>query len=343
MLSCKDIKEQLTTNDVIRILELLGSTSIKDENEQYLTSSTICHHGDSHKLYYYKNTKTFQCYTNCGCMDVFTLIQHSKSVELQDAIRWISDNFNISKTHTPTGYLTDWKFINGYKTKSFEVKEFQYYDKNILNIFQKAYYKGWLDEHISIESMKKYDIMYCAYNQQIVIPHYDINGGLIGIRVRNLNYETNGNSKYSPFYDGFTMYNHSLGNNLYGLHKNKNCIKNSMKVMLVESEKSVLQCDSYFGEKNFSLALCGSNLTKQQIKILRDLGVNKVILALDKQYKNIGDDEYIKWIEHLKRIEQNLTPYFNVKILLDLHNELNYKDSPTDHGKDILLKILSQS
>jgi hypothetical protein len=343
MLNCKDIKEQLTTNDIIRILELLGSTSINDENEQYLTSETICHHGDSHKLYYYKDTKRFQCYTNCGCMDIFTLIQQSKNVELQEAIRWISENVNLTETHTPTMCITDWNFIKGYKKSHFEVKEFEYYPTNILNTFQKAYYKGWLDEHISLESMKKYDIMYCAYNQQIIIPHYDINCGLIGIRVRNLNYESNSSPKYAPFYDGLTMYNHSLGGNLYGLHKNKNCIKNSMKVMLVESEKSVLQCDTYFGEKNFSLALCGSNLTKQQIKILRDLGVNKVILALDKQYKHVGDDEYVKWIEHLKQMKQSLIPYFNVKILLDLHDDLNYKDSPTDKGKDTLLKILSQN
>ena len=34
------------------------------------------------------------------------------------------------------------------------------------------------------------------------------------------------------------------------------------------NEKSVLQCDTIFGDDNFTVALCGSNLTKQQIKII---------------------------------------------------------------------------
>ncbi len=34
--------------------------------------------------------------------------------------------------------------------------------------------------------------------------------------------------------------------------------------MLVEAEKSVLQTDTMFGDKNFTVALCGSNLTDYQ-------------------------------------------------------------------------------
>jgi hypothetical protein len=139
------------------------------------------------------------------------------------------------------------------------------------------------------------------------------------------------------------VYKHPLGENLYGLHLNKDCILRKHKVMLVESEKSVMQCDTMFGKDNFTLALCGSNLTKAQIKLLRGLEVNKVILALDKQYQSVGDEEYIRWVKHLNDIAVRLNPYFKVVVILDLDNNLSYKDSPTDRGKDTLLKLINNN
>lgn len=342
MITCKEIKDQLSDDDIIKLLELLGSEKIS-ENDNYLTSTTICHHGNSCKLYYYKENKTFQCYTNCGSMDIFGVIQNSKNMNLQESIRWIRENLLLEENNSPKTCISDWKFIRSYRRKSLESsKDLKIYDDKILNIFQRIYYDGWIKEGISVETMIKYNIMYSAYNQQIIIPHYNKNNDLIGIRARNLNYEEYGTSKYTPFYDGDIIYSHSLGNNLYGLNKNKDCIKRKRKVMIVESEKSVMQCDTMFGDDNFSLAICGSHLSNQQIKLLLDLDVNEVILALDKQYKSISDDDFKKWNTHLKSIAKKLLPYTKVSIILDLDNKLEYKDSPTDKGKDTLMYLLDK-
>ena len=43
-----------------------------------IVAQTICHNppGEgSRKLYYYRNTDLFQCYSNCGTFDVFELLQ----------------------------------------------------------------------------------------------------------------------------------------------------------------------------------------------------------------------------------------------------------------------------
>lgn len=335
----KLIKEQLNDENIIQILTLLGSSYIED-NDDCIVSETICHHGDSHKLYYYKNSKTFQCYTECGCMDIFSLIQSSLGIDFYESIIWLQEHFNF-KENINNISISDWDFINSYrksKRKTFEDIETKIYNENILNIFQKIYYQGWINEGITIESMIKYNILYCDFNKQIIIPHYDIHNNLIGIRGRNL--LESSSMKYIPFYDGNIIYKHNLSNYLYGLNMNYNTIHKKRKAMIVESEKAVMQCDSFFGEDNFTVALCGSHLSNTQLKLLLNLDVNEIIIALDKQWQEINDDKYSLWQEHILKIVQKITPYCRVSVLWDIFNFLDYKDSPTDKGKEILLKLL---
>ena len=49
--------------------------------------------------------------------------------------------------------------------------------------------------------------------------------------------------------------------------------------VLVEAEKSVFQTDTMFEEDNFTVALCGSNLTDYQKGMILMLGVREVIVA----------------------------------------------------------------
>lgn len=111
--------------------------------------------------------------------------------------------------------------------------------------------------------------------------------------------------------------------------------------MLVEAEKSVLQTDTMFGDKNFTVALCGSNLTDYQKGIILMLGVREVIVALDKQYETLDSDECKKWAKHIKdKIIDKLSAYVVVTVIWDTSNLLGYKDSPTDKGKETLLELM---
>ena len=49
---------------------------------------------------------------------------------------------------------------------------------------------------------------------------------------------------------------------------------------------------SYFGTENdITVACCGSSLSMYQVQLLLDLGVKEIIIAFDKQFKEIGDEE----------------------------------------------------
>ena len=69
--------------------------------------------------------------------------------------------------------------------------------------------------------------------------------------------------------------------------------------------------------------------------------VKEVIIALDKQYETADSQEAVDWQNHIiKQFIKPLSPYFAVYVLWDTENLLDYKQSPTDKGKETLLKLM---
>ena len=59
------------------------------------------------------------------------------------------------------------------------------------------------------------------------------------------------------------------------------------------------------------MACCGSNLINYQVKLLLSLGVKEIIIALDKQFQKIGDNEWQKWVIKLKTL-YDLVQYYDI-------------------------------
>ena len=189
--------------------------------------------------------------------------------------------------------------------------------------------------------MKKYQISYWGEENKIIIPHRDMEGRLIGIRGRALNQiDIDAKRKYMPITIEGKVLKHTLGNNLYGLCQNEEAIKRFKKIIIFESEKSVLLCDTYYHQNNFSVAVCGSNITDTQCKIIRNLGVNEVMIAFDKEYIDAKSKLAEVYMNKLLRLAYKLVPYCTVYILMDTDGLLEQKDSPADRGQDVLEKLM---
>ena len=356
----KDIRNNLTTNDIIKYVTYLGARVGKVTDEE-INFQTICHGklDSKHKLYYYTNNKTFYCYNNCGLIgDIFKLTESVLDLSSSEAFKYVCKFFNI-----PFGLGVDFLYDESswgmVLNSASEVEELEEYkpkrvsdieidildpikDQHILNLFLKHRPVEWLCEGITVETMEKYDIRFNVKHNSIVIPHHNINSDIVGIRVRNLEkniIEEYG--KYNPLFWGNTMYNHKLSNNLYGLDKNANRIMQVKKAVIFESEKAVLQMDSFFKEKSVAVAVCGSNLSKMQMKMLLSLGVEEVILAMDKQYDTKESEE--KWLNKIIKMTKPLVDE-GIKVSRiwdDLDNGyLGHKDSPTDLGREVYLKLV---
>ena len=85
-------------------------------------------------------------------------------------------------------------------------------------------------------------------------------------------------------------------------------------------EKSALKYASFFGvENDISVACCGSNLSKYQVQLLEEAGAKEIIIAFDRQFQDIGDDEFKK----LKRNLMNLNNKYCNLILECSNNGMN--------------------
>lgn len=350
------IKNNLTIEQVRDLIaELGGEPQLQHE---VLLCKTICHDGDSHKLYYYDNTKLCRCYTGCAepTFDIFELVRKVKSRELDcdyqlpQAIQYVAQYFGYTPSEkideTPTSIDADLQYLENYdrinnislETKIVELKE---YDGKFLKNLPRPRIEPWIKDGISQEVMNFYEICYDPKNCGIVIPHRDVNGRLIGIRERTLikeNAELYG--KYRPMKLNKQMYNHPLSFALYGLYQNQENIKRVKKAFVFESEKSVLQYATMFGqENNIAVAICGSSFIQYQAWLLINMGVQEIIVGLDKQYQELNDDEHKKLVRNLKGIHNKYGQFVTISYLFDKENLLSYKASPTDEGKEKFLQL----
>jgi len=271
------LKENLSIEEVFDLVSELGGEPIMGND--LFTARTICHGGDSHKLYYYDNTKLFHCYTECGdaSFDIYDLVVRvNKNAGIQNfslskAISFVARYFGYTaetfEFEDNKDTIEDWKIINNFKrNKEQNIKqkiELKIYDDKILKHLPHPHIIPWEKENISFEVMQSRGICYDPLNEGIVIPHYDINGNLIGIRERTLIKENEIYGKYRPAYLKGKMYNHPLGFSLYNLNNSKKAISQFQKAIVFEGEKSTLLYASYFGKENdISVACCGSNLIR---------------------------------------------------------------------------------
>ena len=359
----QEIRDSLSIDDVFDLLEEWGGEP--ERCPTGLIARTICHNRlndeASRKLYYYENTGLFRCYTGCEdpVFDIFQLcikvmdLQNNIVYDLNDAVRWIARRFGISgkEEDSPeeTG-LEDWKILANYsRIQDIQIAAphvvLEEYDDTILSRFNyDVKIKPWLDEGISEQAIEHAEIGYYPGDAQITIPHFDKNGRFIGLRGRTLVAEdAEKYGKYRPMKINGVMYNHPLGLNLYNFNNARCVIPKMKKAVVFEGEKSVLKAQTYFGfDNDIYVACCGSSLSSYQTQLLIDAGAQEIIIAFDRQFQNVGDDEYCHLLRNLKKIQMKYKNYVQISYILDRKKITGYKASPIDHGPDIFLQLYKE-
>lgn len=245
MINYSEIIEQLDDNKVKELLDKLNIPF--EERANYLVMPTVCHNEDadeaSWKLYYYKNTHIFQCYTECGSMSIFTFLKNFYETR-NITYDWYTDVYQLI---LGCSYFREETNNNSYRsirdnyTDKKARRELPSYSPLILDSFIKYYPTEWLEDGISKAAMDKFNIKFSPSQNKIIIPHYDAAGRLVGIRGRALNpEEIELVGKYLPVQIEGKWYSHPLSLNLYGLDKTKQAIQETGVACLFEAEKSIL-------------------------------------------------------------------------------------------------------
>lgn len=344
------VKEHLDIEDVYTILDYFGAEPeyIGDN----LVCKTICHNGDSRKLYYYDNTSLFNCYTNCGSFDIFELVQKVKGLDdLNSAIFFIVNFLNLQNKIDDIDtldYSVDMQTLTRYANQT-EIAEqptsldkiiLDEYDLSVIQYYPQFKIKSWEREYISKDVCDYMGIRYDPVDGNILIPHLDENGRCVGIRQRTLIQEKEKYGKYKPWRHQGVMYNHPLAFNLYGLYNAKERIRQMQTVVVAESEKAVIQYQSYFGTaNNICVASCGSSISRYQFELLKNLGIKELVIAFDHDFQDYNSKESLDVQSKLARIGQKFSPEVNVSVLIDKEGILPYKASPLDMGKETFLYL----
>ena len=215
------------------------------------------------------------------------------------------------------------------------------YDSKVLACFQDVYPIEWINDGITISSMQKFNIKFNIPDNQIIIPHYNIDFQLIGIRVRNLDeYRIENAGKYMPARIEGKFYTHPLMYNLYGLNFNKEAIRKTGVALIAESEKSVLIGDGWFGNSNCVVATCGNKFNKFLIRQLVKLGARDIIVCYDRMNDDKLTDQ--SYFNKLYSMCARYKDYANFSFIFDRDKILKYKAAPFDNGYDVFNKLMQR-
>ena len=175
----------------------------------------------------------------------------------------------------------------------------------------------WVDEGISEQSLRKFQIRYDPHGNNILYPVRDEEGNILVIGARTLDpdWKRKRMRKY--------VYLSKWGTNtaLWGLFENKESIQNSKEIIIFEGAKSVMKCDTW-GIGNTVAALT-SRLNEHQLRMLIKLGCH-VVIGFDKGV-DPEKDPCVRKLRH----------FVPVSAILDDKGLLQDKDAPVDAGKDV--------
>lgn len=342
MIDYQSIIEELNDEKVIQLLEKLDIPFI--DKGDYLLMPTVCHHDDindaSWKLYYYKNSHIFHCFTECGSQSIFSFLKNYYETRGVD-YDWYNDIFCViqdcSNYRFTNSAASQYKSIRAaYETRKLR-KELPEYPKGVLDVFVHYYPIEWLNDGITQQVMDKFNILFSPSQNKIIIPHYDVNNRLVGIRGRALNqWEVENIGKYMPVQIENQWYSHPLSLNLYGLNWTKQAIRECGIAYLFEGEKSVMQAES-FSRPNCGVAVCGSKLNKFALDILlRECHPKEIVICFDQEELPRETHYFNKLYALCTKYKQ----YTNFSFVYDREHLLKLKDSPTDHGEDTFNQLL---
>lgn len=219
------------------------------------------------------------------------------------------------------------------KRKKNKVRDFgdnPTYGDDILELFYMFPYKPYIEQGITYETQKYFQIGYDVYSSRIIYPIHNREGQIISIKGRTTD----------PLYEEHDVYkfiyliNFNKMIEWYNWHRAIQHIQERKEVIIFESEKSCWLA-TQFGYPN-CLAISGDDISLQQVKTIKELGIDtKIIIGMDKD----------KSKEDVQKQGEKFGKGRLVFAIEDKHELLSLKDkdAPVDKGKDVFERLYNEA
>lgn len=349
----KKLKKSLSLSHYSLILDKLGIPIFSKSNTEWR-----CFSGDRHKnsydggtnLVFYPDTKIFTSFSAGRSYDCISLVQTrlnllGQTCSFLDACNWILEKTGLDPTKITkplaNNHIYDWSELERFVRVRKYGNQLPEYKRNIIDTLPQLYPQAWIDEGISEETMAKYQIRYYERCNQTVIPCFDDEARLIGVRVRNWDKDRVEQAKYMLLITlNGQCYKFNTNQVFYGINYNKPMIEQTGEVWLGESEKFVQKLDTFYGPKSCALGMYGHQLGLQRRNQLIKMGVKKVVVVPDCDFIGQDDAFFEEWCKSVRRLCDMFKGYCQVDIVWDDSGELlGPKENATDRDKETWDKL----
>lgn len=320
------LKEYIFENNkMVDILDNLNCHHIKDKGDYYTcgnpdgdntTAITLYKNANLNVINYTRDITKGKSYNS----DIITLVEFFKECSFFEAIKHICEWIELDIYHDfdkdiPESIKLTNLIFKLSKNDSINEKEkpLKQIPEKILTYYHKYVNDLFKNDNISYCTQQEFEIGYDDDTNRITIPIRDEFNNLIGVKGRLFSTELSDNElKY--------LYLEPCARSqiLYGLNKTYNYIKSTGKVLVVESEKGVMQLWD-MGVYN-SVATGGKKISQNQIDKLIRLCC-PIILCFDKDVL----------MDEINEIANRFIDGVEIYALIDTQNILNKKESPTDN------------
>jgi DNA primase len=317
----RDLKEEILNRDLLPdILSEIGCHHIQDRGD-YITCGN--RDGDNPRsIVVYKNeyisctNYTRQITKNGRSADIFDLVAYVEDCSFAEAMKFVCGVAGIDyygeRTDIPESLqilrmLKDMS-INDDNEDSSPVKPIS---EKILSYYLPFGNKMFEEDNISLEVQREFEVGYCCQSNYVTIPIRDSLGALVGVKGR---YFGEPDEHYIRY-----LYLEKCNKSkiLYGYWQNREHIKNSKFIYVVESEKAVQQLAT-MGVRG-AVSTGGKTLSKYQIEEITRTGCTP-IFAYDQ---DVDENE-------LQEIASMFMDGITVYAIIDKDNILAEKESPSD-------------
>jgi len=338
MINVDDLQERLVNNcdAVTTILIKLGFSEdmIKYHERQNMITSPRPEKGadNPNGCIIYLNSLNVIYTTRAWSGNIFSLVAKIKDISFPEALNLIAKWIGFKKTTDKIRFPFCGFYKKIIKERNSAMFNLPIYKESELPPSDSLSYK-FLKDGVALTIQEKWGIRYDHEEDAVLIPIRDYFGHLVGCKARN----NNPNCLDSERFWAYLPYQKTLV--VYGWYENFKTITEKQTVIIVESEKGVLQAAS-FG-CGIVVAIGGHNISQTQAKYIKMLGVKKIIVAFDE---GISEEEIKNECSKLTISNQIITN--NVSYIYDRDNIVlpeNSKSSPVDFGEQGLKILLKKA
>lgn len=275
----------------------------------------------------------FYCFSTGNKGNIFTLIMDRVKCSFPDSLKFCASVLDLDETafsikvkYPFHGFYRNLVPDNDY---NFDIPTIP---EETLAPYLGKYNTLFFHDGIDYLTQELYQIGYDELSNRITIPERTFNGDLCGIMGRL-------NEVDCPHVDRwYPLVECSRNKTLFGLVQNYQRIIEARTVVLFESEKAPMQCNS-FGSK-VALGLCGCHVSLAQKSMLLSMRPLKIILALDE-----GLEEEMVRYEASKLVQDNIISKTKVGYVWDENHEIissGSKKNAADMGREAYKELLTK-